>query len=203
VDEVGFVEQFKPGAATSVAEFLARAAAMPDRTELEEAAAARAAADARAEQRETTAMLNRMQGDPIGNVSRCQAAVAEARDQVTDLENQLETARGRLGRATENLAHWSQAADEIMATARRTSGDPMEQASRRAHQAFAEVTRAKIAARAAGAPQQAPRPFAGRGSVTRSQPVTCKLCIKYGATPEQSFLIHADPSPEPVPAIPS
>jgi hypothetical protein len=92
-----------------------------------------------------------------------------------------------------------------MATARRssTSDDPMEQARRRAHQAFAEITRAKVAVRVAGVPQQAPRPFAGRGSVTRSEPVTCKLCIKYGATPEQSFLIHADPSPEPVPAIPS
>jgi hypothetical protein len=28
------------------------------------------------------------------------------------------------------------------------------------------------------------------------------MCKKYGATAEQSFLIHADPSPEPVPAVP-
>jgi hypothetical protein len=29
------------------------------------------------------------------------------------------------------------------------------------------------------------------------------MCLKYGATPEQSFLIHQDPSPAPVPAVPS
>ena len=29
------------------------------------------------------------------------------------------------------------------------------------------------------------------------------MCIKYGATAEHSFLIHADPSPAPAPAVPS
>ena len=29
------------------------------------------------------------------------------------------------------------------------------------------------------------------------------MCLKYGATPEQSFLIHQDPAPETPPAVPS
>jgi hypothetical protein len=193
MDEFGLIEQFRPDAPTTVAEVLARAAAAPDRTEVEQAAAERAAADARAEQRETTAMLNRMQGDPIGNVSRCQAAVSEARDRVMDLQAQLETAQGRLSRAAEQLAHWSGAADEVMATARRSavSDDPLEQAQRRAHAAFAEITRTKVAARAAGTPRRAPRPFASRGSVTRSE--SCQWCINQNVSDEESYLLHSDP----------
>jgi hypothetical protein len=190
VDEFELIEQFKPAAATSVAEVLARAAAAPDRDEIAEAAAARAAADARAEQRETQAMLNRMAGDPVGNVSRCQAAVSEARDRVADLENQLETARGRLGRVTDQLAHWSGAVDEVMATARRSSDDPLEQAQRRAHQAFAEHTRALVASRAAGAPRErSRRPFVA--AVSRSE--HCIHCINQGVSDEDSYLLHSDP----------
>lgn len=202
MDEFELIEQFKPGAATSVAEVLARAAAMPDRAEIEEAAAERAAADARAEQRETQAMLNRMAGDPIGNVSRCQQAVAEARDQVADLESQLEAARGRLNRAAENLVTWSDAADEVHRASVQRSSRPDLLGP--AKQVLAEQRVERMLAERAAHPQQARRPKDRGGVAVRSdQPVTCKDCLKYGATPEQSFLIHSDPAPEPVPAIPS
>jgi hypothetical protein len=193
VDQFELIEQFRPAPATSVAEVLARAAAMPDRDDITEAATERAAAEARAEQRETAAMLNRMQGDPIGNVSRAATAVSEARDRVNDLESQLETARGRLTRASESLAHWSGAADGVIATARRSAAtdDPMEQAQRRAHAAFTEITRTKMAARSARAPRRAARPFASRGSVTRSE--CCQWCIDQNVSDEDSYLLHSDP----------
>jgi hypothetical protein len=204
VDEFELIDQFKPGPATSVAEVLARAAATPDRDELAEAAAERAAADARAEQREQMAMLNRMHGDPLGNVSRCQAAVSELRGEVDDLEEKLQAARSRLNRAAENLVHWSEAADQIHnATARRSNPDDLlapAKAVLAGHQQFVAASRAAVAAMQAGTPRQR-RPF---GHAVRSdQPVTCEMCKKYGATAEQSFLIHQDPSPEPVPAVPS
>jgi len=114
---------------------------------------------------------------------------------VLDLESQLETARGRLNRAAGQLAHWSGAADEVMATARRSavSDDPLEQAQRRAHQAFAEITRAKVAERESGRPQprRERRPFASRGSVTRSE--CCQWCIDQNVNDEDSYLLHSDP----------
>jgi hypothetical protein len=193
VDQFELIEQFRPAPATWVAEVLARAAAMPDRDDIAEAATERAAAEARAEQRETASMLNRMQGDPIGNVSRAATAVSEARDRVNDLESQLETARGRLTRASESLAHWSGAADEVVATARRSAvtDDPMEQAQRRAHQAFTEHTRELVASRAAGAPRQvrSRRPFVGE--VSRSE--SCQWCIDQNVSDEDSYLLHSDP----------
>ena len=147
MDEVSFIEQFKPGAATSVAEVLARAAAMPDRAELEEAAAARAAADARAEQRETLMMLNRAADDPIGMVSRCQAQLAEERGRVRDLESQLETARGRLSRAAANLDHWSAEADAIhTAVARRSDTADLLAPAKAAHAEYVTASRAAFAA---------------------------------------------------------
>jgi hypothetical protein len=54
--------------------------------------------------------------------------------------------------------------------------------SRAAHQVFVEATRAAMA-----------------GAVRRSDGVTCPECIKAGATADESFLIHNDPQPMPVP----
>src|SRR5438094_806752 len=44
------------------------------------------------------------------------------------------------------------------------------------------------------------RPF-GRGAAVRSDggDVPCADCLAMGATPEESFLIHSDPQPVPVP----
>lgn len=72
--------------------------------------------------------------------------------------------------------------------------DGIEAASRHAHQVFREVTRQRMADAEAGR-GPAPRPFAGPGrvAVRSDQPVTCPDCIKFGATAEQSYVIHADP----------
>jgi hypothetical protein len=191
MDEFGLIEQFKPGPATSVAEVLARAAAAPDREEIEQAAAERAAAEARAEEREQMMMLNRMSGDPLGNVSRCQAAVSELRGQVLELEDQLQAARGRLDRASENLAHWSGQADEIhTAVARRSSqpDDLLAPAKQALAEARVERMLAAVQARPAGRPKEVSR---SRGVAVRSE--HCHWCTEQGATDEQAFLIHNDP----------
>lgn len=82
-------------------------------------------------------------------------------------------------------------AQEAIAPPSQRDPDPFESAAQRAHQAFVEVTRQRMADAQARRP--APRPFASRGSAVRAETVTCPDCLKYGATPDQSYLIHADP----------
>jgi len=191
MDEIDFIEQFRPAAPTTVAEVLARVAATPDRDDLAQAAADRVRADARAEQRETWAMLNRMAGNPAGEVSRCQAIVAECRERVAELEGQLETARGRLSRAGESLAHWSQTADEVHRASIQRS-DPADLLAP-AKQALAEqrVERmlAEVQARPAGRPKEVSR---SRGGVA-SRSESCQWCIDQNVSDEQSYLLHSDP----------
>ena len=193
MDEIEFAAQFRPPAAGSATEVLARKLATPDLDELAEATAAKAAADAAAERREQLLAANRASGDPVGMVSRCQAQLAEERDRVRDLEAQLESARGRLSRAAANLDHWSAEVDAIhTAVARRSSAEgDLLAGAKAAHREFAAATRAAITAMEAGTPRQARRPF---GNAVRSdQPVTCRECIKVGASPAESFLLHRDP----------
>jgi hypothetical protein len=193
MDEISFAASFRPPAASSAADVLARRLATPDLSELTEDAAARAAAEARAAQRETMLSLNSQMGDPIGHVSRYQAACSELRGEVDDLEAQLTAARGRLNRAAQNLVHWTEAADEIrsIAAQRSDTGDLLAPAKQllAGHQQYLAASRAAVAAVQAGTPRQ-PRPFAGHGDARRSEPVTCPHCIKCGFTPEQSFEIH-------------
>ena len=190
-----FQAQFRPPAAGSAAEVLAKAAVMPDLGDLAEAAAERAAADARAAQREELLMANQAAGNPIAQVSRYQAELAEERDRVRDLESQLEAARSRVSRVAANLDHWSAEADAVRtAVARRSdnSGDLLGPA-KAAHREFAAATRAAIEALEAGTPRRAPRPFAGHGNITRSEPpVECPECVEAGCTWEESVLIHHD-----------
>ena len=170
---------------------LTRKLAAPDLDELAEAAAEKAAADARAVQREQLLMANRAAGDPLGQVSRYQAAVSELRGEVMDLETQLEAARGRLNRAART---WCTGAIR-----RRRSVPPSRGAAtrttcwdrrRRSHAEYVAASRAAIAAMAAGTPRRARRPF---GGVVRRSEVTCHECQAAGANPEESWLIHHDP----------
>jgi hypothetical protein len=82
--------------------------------------------------------------------------------------------------------------------------DPVEAASRHAHQVFKEVTRAQLAEvqeRERSRPRELP-PF---GSVSRGvgdghfDVPECRECVAAGATAEESLLIHNDPQPLPVP----
>ncbi len=102
----------------------------------------------------------------------------------------------RLRRRADSLRRQIAEASEAISPPERRDPDPLEAASRRAHEVFREVTRQRWAEAQGRAP--APRPFGspsrgGAGVAVRSEPVTCPECLKCGATPEQSFLIHQDP----------
>jgi hypothetical protein len=117
------------------------------------------------------------------------------RGEVRDLEGQREKARGRLGRAAENLVHWSDQAEEIRAAVAQRS-DPGDllgpaKAALAGHQEYVAASRAAIAAAQAGTPRRAPRPFVSRGSVTRSE--SCQWCIDQNVSDEDSYLLHSDP----------
>jgi hypothetical protein len=71
--------------------------------------------------------------------------------------------------------------------------DPLESASRRAHEAFRAATLAAIEAAEEGRPvRRERRPFGSPGgyAVRADGEVTCDACLAVGATPEESFLIH-------------
>lgn len=191
MDEYGLIESFKPAPAMSVEEVLRRAALAPDRAEIEQEQAERAAADQRAEQRELTAMLDRAAGSPLQQVTRCQAAVASCREEVDDLEAQLERSRAKLRRAAESLVGWEAEAERVMTAARRQSDDPLTQASRRAHEAFVSVTRAKVAEMAAGTPRRERHPKGHGGHAVRSE--NCVYCTQEGLDDDTAFLLHSDP----------
>jgi hypothetical protein len=197
VDEYELIESFKPAPATTVAEVLARVASVPDRADIAAAAAERAEADARADARETRMMLNRRLGNPLGEVSRMQAVVSEIRDRVQAMETELEKERGRLSRASETLAHWSEQADEVYrASVQRSAPDDLlgpAKAILAGHQEYVAASRAAIAAVQAGTPRQR-RPFGGE--VRRSE-FTCAGCKAEGIDPDTSFLLHSDPDRHP------
>lgn len=144
---------------------------------------ARIEATARRSQR-THEMHQRGQIDISGVIARMQ-----------DTEEGDPARLATLTRRRDSLRQQIAQAAELMAPPRERAVDAVESASRHAHDEFVAVTRARMAAAASGAPQRERRPFAGRGGVAvrSDQPVTCPDCITIGATPEQSYLIHADP----------
>jgi hypothetical protein len=189
MDEMQFQKQFKADGPPTLGDVFARAL-LPDRAELEEARAAKAAAAALAERREQLSLLNAMNGDPMGELSRAQSATAAARDVVRDLEGKLSEAREVLTRAEGNLSMWGGQVDEVMTQVARRSEAEVDllAPARRAHQEFVTATRAAFAAAQAGTSGPARRPF---GNAVRSdQPVTCPECIKCGFTAAQSFEVH-------------
>lgn len=100
----------------------------------------------------------------------------------------------KLERRADRLRRELAGAQMMIAPQREQAADPLDAASRHAHDVFVAATRAMLADAQAGR-RPAPRPFAGRGGVAvrSDQPVTCPDCVKCGATPEQSYMIHADP----------
>ena len=200
MNELEFAQQFKPEGPVTAAGVLARHLATPDPQELREAAEAQRAAAAAESLRETRAMLNAMNGDPLGHLARAQAQAASARDVVRDLEDQLATARQRLERAAGAMVDFGAQADEVLSRSAQQAGtqDLLGEAKR----ALAEYRVEQMLARAAASPAvtRAGRPF---GAAARSEPVTCPECLAAGATPEESLLLHLDPAPLPVPAVPS
>ena len=120
--------------------------------------AEKAAADARAVEREQLAMLNRMRGDPIGELSRSQMAVAASCAEVEDLQEQLSKAQGRLARDQAHLTRCAAEADQVRgAVAQRSEApDAVLAPAKRVHAEFVAATRAAMAAAAAAPAPGAP-----------------------------------------------
>jgi hypothetical protein len=172
-----------------------------ERTEAER----RAAADERRELMEVAALRSgiaaRSVADVFADAGRLGDEDAEYNEALRTIEriDRRRTARQRdqLARA-ERMAEVGQLASR---SATITGGPDLLAPAREAHRQFVAATRSKMA-QAVGAPRSRV-PFGSAGDARRSEPVTCPMCLKYGATAAQSFLIHQDPSPEPVPAVPS
>jgi LuxR family maltose regulon positive regulatory protein len=116
MDELEFAQQFAPSGPLTVNDIFRRQLAT-DWEAHEEARREREQAEAREAQRENMAMANRQMGDPLGNVTRCQMAVGEARDRVRALEDQLTEARRVLHRCADEYVTWSEQAEVVTATA--------------------------------------------------------------------------------------
>jgi hypothetical protein len=98
----------------------------------------------------------------------------------------------RLERRAESLRRQLADATAVIAP-RQEPADPVAAASRRAHDAFVEATRAKMAAAEAGRP--APRPFGSisRGGAAAVRSEHCVFCTAEGLDDETAFLLHSDP----------
>jgi hypothetical protein len=186
VDEIEFAQQFTPSGPPTVNDVLSRRLA-PDWEEIEAARRERASADAAEAARENMALANRQFGDPLGNATRAQMAVAEARDKVRHLEEQLETARGVLHRAAGEYVDWQEQAEIVTATASRSAPHDLLAGAR---EALTDHQVRQMAAQRSQAPGRHPK---GHGGLARRSEVTCHECIAAGASPEESWLIHQDP----------
>jgi hypothetical protein len=118
---------------------------MRELAEEREAEAKRARA---AENAELLAIANRAAGDPLGQRHRAHADLEERQAEVSDLEDKLAKARGRLESARSAVQFWN---DRLLvmeeASSRSRAPDPLEQASARAADAFRQAREDQMTAR--------------------------------------------------------
>ena len=153
---------------------------------------------AAAERREALEFANHQAGDPLGQMSLARSRFAEYDDLCRDLADQLRRAEVKRDRARDNLEFFAARAQETRELVSRSApADPVSATLARArevHREFARNTRSALSDAALGR-----RPKGGGYAVRSDQPVTCPDCIAAGATPDESFLLHNDPDPVPVP----
>lgn len=102
----------------------------------------------------------------------------------------------KLERRAQGLRQQLAAAQMMIAPQREQAADPLEAASRHAHDVFVEVTRQRMADAQARrqAPRQARPPFGSAsraGVAVRSE--QCVYCTADGVSDEMSYLLHSDP----------
>jgi hypothetical protein len=176
----------------------AREDAAAEKREAREAAERQAAVE---EKREALEFANRMGGNPLGELQLHRAAFERADDECRDLEAQLDRARKRRDRAQSNVEFFARRMQDATNLAQRSSpaglGNLAERVDEERRQA---ATRARVDAMLASARpgRGGPHPFVSRGEGGEAEPA-CPECKTVGASADESFLIHADPSPVPVP----
>ena len=107
-----------------------------------------------------------------------QISVLDAAQRMDAAEGPDEAEISRLEKNLERLQHRQDQAQTAITGAVRGPEDPLEAASRRAHTAFVEATRAMLAQAEAGQPLTAPRPFgsASRGGAAECPGPGCEVC---------------------------
>jgi hypothetical protein len=176
----------------------AREDAAAEKREAREAVERQAAVE---EKREALEFGNRVGGDPAGQLQLHRAAFERYDDECRDLEAKLDRVRKKRDRAQSNVEFFARRMQDATNLAQRSSpaglGDLAERVDEQRHQA---ATRARVDAMLAGARpgRGGPHPFVSRGEGGEAEPA-CPECKAAGASEAESFLIHADPSPVPVP----
>jgi hypothetical protein len=142
---------------------------------------------------EATALVNKQLGDPLGELSRAQAAAGMARDEVADLEGKLAKAKAKLSRAEDNVQFFATRMQQVTESVSRSAPDEHDLLAG----AKETLARMRVEAMLKAPLKPAPlalglRPFASRsaGAAVRSEPVTCPDCLAMGATEAESFAIH-------------
>jgi hypothetical protein len=198
-DPLSFLEQVS-GDGLSAIEKARIASARDDAREQREAEQREAERQAAAEQRlMSTALAEKQLGHPLAELSRAQRVVGPLADRVAELRHELGRAERRLERAEGSVKFWAQRAGDVHDAVQRSATSGLsELPASRAHREFVDETRRMLAeSRPARAER---RPFASisRGETGELEPA-CPECKAAGASADESFLIHADPSPVPVP----
>jgi hypothetical protein len=133
----------------------------------------------------------------LGIAGRSQADIFSEAGRLGDEDSEYEAARAVMEkidrrRASRAEVRRYEAEQLAMASRAASSDDPYEAATRRAHRAFAEHTRALVAEVAAGTPRREPRPKGRGGNVVRSE-LECWWCVSNNVSHEESTLLHLDP----------
>jgi len=99
----------------------------------------------------------------------------------------------RLERRAESLRRQIAEAQEMIAPPQQRQTDPLEAASRHAHQVFVEATRARMAeAQEQSRCRPEPRPFAGRGAATEPEPDGHEITRSYSPPPGATWAQISD-----------
>jgi hypothetical protein len=99
----------------------------------------------------------------------------------------------RLERRADGLRRQIAEAQAAIAPPERRTPDPLEAASRHAHEVFVEVTRARMAeAHEQARHRPEPRPFAGRGAATDPEPDGREITRSYSSPPGASWAQISD-----------
>src|SRR6185437_3212537 len=120
-ETLGFVEQFAGEDPGPLARAIA-AARVPDREAIAEEREAEARRQAAIERAEALAVQNKSLGDPLGGISRAQALASAARDEIADLEGQLEKVRKRLRQAEDSVNFFASRMQAAQDSASRSAG---------------------------------------------------------------------------------
>jgi hypothetical protein len=175
---------------------LAKALAQSDRADRREAAATEREAEARRmaglERAEALALADRQLGGPLAEIRRSQMLMAEAADEIAELQAKLEKAIRKRDSARQNAefcaTRMQAATDCATRSATVTGGPDLLAPAKQAHREYVQASRAAWKQAQTGV---APRPFARRGVAARSE--YCVHCAEQGVDDQTSYLLHSDP----------